>query len=536
MSGHPGQSNCGAPDTSVGGVVSDNDPAARGVPWACLVRLCVIGFFVNCQPSEPYLTQYLQEDKGLTEAQLNNQVWPYDTYASLVLLLPVGILAEIVGYKQVILFGLLCRQATRLLLIFANGVPAMALMQVTYAAAIATESIYFAYVYMVVAVPHFAIGTGMTHVSVHLGNVVGSLLAQLLHNQLHTPLKNLLYLSWIFTSIGGLCFLLLPEPLREAPESLARLLLRKGAVQTLKEVRTLYASPAVRYWALWWIIGYGAALMISNYYQNQFYHFDPTGDFGLIEALMETAAAAASLVPAWCLCVSLRGTWLTIGASSVLLAAACLCAALATNVAQAYAANIMIAAIGAFQLAAASASTARHLEHTSSNARRKQVPRVEPDVEPRVRGGDDVRGAASTGLRTKQNLNNVVGDAETTEPLLVKAKKPLYNHKGMTAQSQCIGDATKPRLNHKRRVSHPQCDGAGHGGREDDDRVNAFTQQARFGLIFCCNSFVALVITTCVQQVASTRALSTSGYFYVAAAAHATVPLALTLLACCSKT
>eukprot|EP00616_Rhizochromulina_sp_CCMP1243_P015001 CAMPEP_0118969584 /NCGR_PEP_ID=MMETSP1173-20130426/6654_1 /TAXON_ID=1034831 /ORGANISM="Rhizochromulina marina cf, Strain CCMP1243" /LENGTH=47 /DNA_ID= /DNA_START= /DNA_END= /DNA_ORIENTATION= len=29
-----------------------------------LVRLSAVGFFVNCQPSEPYLSKYLVQDKG----------------------------------------------------------------------------------------------------------------------------------------------------------------------------------------------------------------------------------------------------------------------------------------------------------------------------------------------------------------------------------------------------------------------------------------------------------------------------------------
>ena len=39
-----------------------------------LLRLCAVGFFVNCQPSEPFLARYLMDDKGLTEAELDNYV------------------------------------------------------------------------------------------------------------------------------------------------------------------------------------------------------------------------------------------------------------------------------------------------------------------------------------------------------------------------------------------------------------------------------------------------------------------------------
>lgn len=33
------------------------------VSYWLLFRLCVLGFLVNCQPSEPFLTRYLIKDK-----------------------------------------------------------------------------------------------------------------------------------------------------------------------------------------------------------------------------------------------------------------------------------------------------------------------------------------------------------------------------------------------------------------------------------------------------------------------------------------
>lgn len=68
--------------------------------------------------------------KGLTHQDLNDDVWPYDTYGSFLLLLPMGVLADYMGYRFVIFGGLLCREATRLLLIFGSGLPQMSLMQV----------------------------------------------------------------------------------------------------------------------------------------------------------------------------------------------------------------------------------------------------------------------------------------------------------------------------------------------------------------------------------------------------------------------
>ena len=38
--------------------------ASPPLPLTLIARLCVVGFLVNCQPSEPFLTRYLMEDKA----------------------------------------------------------------------------------------------------------------------------------------------------------------------------------------------------------------------------------------------------------------------------------------------------------------------------------------------------------------------------------------------------------------------------------------------------------------------------------------
>ena len=185
-----------------------------------LLRLCAVGFFVNCQPSEPFLARYLMDDKGLTEAELDNYVWPADTYASLALLLPLGLLAECWSYRGAILLGLLCRQATRALLLFGRGVGAMQLMQVTYAAAVAAEAVaYFALPYLVVDSPRqFPAATAAVRGACHAGNALGSGIGQALVSGAGCPLRLLFFFSWAFSTLGLLCFPLLPAPPPRAPQ------------------------------------------------------------------------------------------------------------------------------------------------------------------------------------------------------------------------------------------------------------------------------------------------------------------------------
>eukprot|EP00966_Prymnesium_polylepis_P215277 4985569-Prymnesium_polylepis.1 len=218
------------------------DPSSRRLVAA---RLCALGFLVNFQPSEPYLTQYLLHTKNLTDAQLASDVWPWSTTGTFALLLPAALLAEVAGARPVILLGLLCRECTRVVLIFAEGVPWMVVMQVAYAGGVAANTIYFAYTYSVVSAEQYAATTSLVLASYHAGNVVAALLAQALVSSVPSiaaDLTPLFYLSWLFTSLGMLAFFFLPPPVRESPPALAHELLRHGVSATLRALRQLFSQ------------------------------------------------------------------------------------------------------------------------------------------------------------------------------------------------------------------------------------------------------------------------------------------------------
>ena len=153
-----------AEQSLIGGSGPSASPsAAAPPPLRTLYPLWAMAFCLNCKPSEPYLARFLMEAKNLTEDQLNHEVWPWSTWGSLLFLLPVGMLAEHVGYRRVILGGLVCREATRVLLLFTSSVFWMATMQLTYAGVMAVQPIFLAYAYVIVAPEHYALATGGVH-------------------------------------------------------------------------------------------------------------------------------------------------------------------------------------------------------------------------------------------------------------------------------------------------------------------------------------------------------------------------------------
>jgi MFS family permease len=275
--------------------------SVRGVKddMRTIIGLCSLGFFVSCQPSEPYLTQYLRTDKGLSETQLDNTVWPYDTYGFFVFLLPAGILAELVGYRGVILTGLICREATRVVLLFAQGVTWMAAMQLTYAFASATNQVYFAFVYMIVEPDTYQSSTSYVRASYCIGDFIGSITGQLLvkYTTVHEHLQVLFYISWTCTSLGLLSFVyFVPHPTKKAPAALSQIMLTKGARGVADELSVLYSMPRMKILLLWWVVAFSSNNIFGNYFQNLLLDLDPNADFGVVEALMGLFGAFGAML------------------------------------------------------------------------------------------------------------------------------------------------------------------------------------------------------------------------------------------------
>lgn len=344
------------------------DPTADDVhefPLRAVLALCSVAFFVNLQPSEAFLTNYLKENKGLDNHDLDTIVWPTNLYASFALLLPAGLLAESVGYRATILGGLLAREVTRAVLLFGRGLGLMALTQLTYAAGTSVNIIFYSYVYLAVPAAHYQRATAMVHAAYHLGNVLGSALGQLLVSYAHTPLQSLFYISWAMTTAGVVCFALLLPPMRKdhtQPPSLARLLLERGWRPALADLRQLYTPLPVQLWSVWWLLAFGTNNIIGNYYQNQIYNLDKDSPLGWVEVCMETASTLGALLPALILASLLpRSLALAMGA-----AAACGSLYLAIVLAPhslwcSYVCNVAAVAVYSFAYATASAACASSL-------------------------------------------------------------------------------------------------------------------------------------------------------------------------------
>jgi hypothetical protein len=238
--------------------------------WRTVIGVAICLFCVHCQPSEAYLTKYLRDDVGISEDLLDQYVWPTDVWTQLVTLIPAGLLAEVIGYRPVAIFGLLCRLATRVILIWGSGLGEMAAMQGLYAIGTNTDVILLTIMYVAVSSSRFKLVTGAAFVAQHTGSFVGSGVGQAMADAEPHNLRRLFYVSLAFTAAGlGVFVALCGPPRRDPPVALTTLLTTKGPGPTWAVVRGLYTAGAVRRWAGWYIFVSSLNNLMLNYYQNQ---------------------------------------------------------------------------------------------------------------------------------------------------------------------------------------------------------------------------------------------------------------------------
>jgi hypothetical protein len=112
----------------------------------CAINACSNTTLSECG-NDDYNYCYKEDDEchnvrcytHFTEDQVNDEVYPWSTYAYLPFLLLLGPFAELFSYRIAILFGILGRVATRIMLLYGTSLLEMQLMQVAYSLGTAAE-------------------------------------------------------------------------------------------------------------------------------------------------------------------------------------------------------------------------------------------------------------------------------------------------------------------------------------------------------------------------------------------------------------
>ncbi|KAI4900091.1 hypothetical protein NFI96_027151 [Prochilodus magdalenae] len=317
-------------------------------PWIYpTVLLCIYGFFCNLRPSEPFLTAFLMgPDKNLTETEVVNEIYPLWTYSYLILLFPVFLATDYLCYKPVLILQAASFIVTYAMLVKAQGVLAMKVLECFFGVATATEIAYYSYIYSVVEPASYQRVTGFCRSVTLLGSAVGSLTGQILVSVAQVPL---LYLTIITLASSCLAFVapwFLPmpsrslffhrknsipkertaakqhvdgqeiieksedsecrEPLR-TDECTVVLRERHGSSGGLMEVLKIlwadfvqcYSCHALLAWSGWWALSTCGYFQVVNYVQAVWEKILPSKDFEIYNGYVETASTLLGALAAF---------------------------------------------------------------------------------------------------------------------------------------------------------------------------------------------------------------------------------------------
>ncbi|KAM9835875.1 thiamine transporter 1 [Aulostomus maculatus] len=306
--------------------------------------LCVYGFFTNLRPLEPFLTAFLMgPDKNLTEAQVVSEIYPIWTYSYLVLLFPVFLATDYLCYKPVLILQATSLVVTYVMLLKAQGLLAMQLLEFFFGLATASEVAYYSYIYSVVPSSHYKKVTGYCRSVTLFGSATGSLLGQLL---LSVASGQLMHLAIITLSASVVAFFapwFLPMPKRslffhmsevpsedkpegrsttpavnsgdvevtvplnhEEPSSVSQPLEGGGGRSGLLEVlRMLFADFLLCYrsrpllaWSLWWALSTCGYFQVISYAQALWENVRPSQEYDIYNGYVETLSTLLGAVAA----------------------------------------------------------------------------------------------------------------------------------------------------------------------------------------------------------------------------------------------
>ena len=165
--------------------------------------LVLNGFIKALKFGEAYLPQYLTQDKGIPLQTIYDHVFPVWTYSYLAFLIPVALLSgrSFGGYRGLVWLEAVMDALTYGLLYWAQGLPAMQAMQVTFGLSTAASVGFFSAVTALFPPEDTMKWNGFIRASTLVGHVIGSLCSQWFL-YLGMPMSVLFLMTFIALLIG----------------------------------------------------------------------------------------------------------------------------------------------------------------------------------------------------------------------------------------------------------------------------------------------------------------------------------------------
>eukprot|EP01032_Pedospumella_encystans_P009197 gene9197-10851_t len=140
--------------------------------------------------------------KNFTEDEVNDEIYPWSTYAYLPFLLVLGPAAELFSYRAAILVGICGRLVTRFLLLYGKSIADMQWMQVSYAFGTAAEDVLSAYVFYTLNPAYYQLGTSYIKATSLATNMAAGIVGDLLVVEGDVSLRILMWISAVSVCIG----------------------------------------------------------------------------------------------------------------------------------------------------------------------------------------------------------------------------------------------------------------------------------------------------------------------------------------------
>uniref|UniRef100_A0A8C8ABL8 Solute carrier family 19 member 2 n=1 Tax=Otus sunia TaxID=257818 RepID=A0A8C8ABL8_9STRI len=291
-----------------------------GCCWALPTGLlCAYGFFCSVRPSEPFLTRYLLgPHKNLSETQ----IYPVWTYSYLALLLPVFLATDYLRYKPVVLLQGLSLIVTWFMLLYAQGLRAIQVLEFFYGMGTATDIAYYSYIYSIVDINLYQKVTSYCRSATLMGYMVGSVAGQVLVSVAGWSLfsLNVISLTSISVAFGMAWFLPMPQKslffhhvssqqlgwemkvmdcksgstVQDHPSLPTSNTQNVDVVEALKDLwqdfLQCYSSRTMLCWSVWWALSTCGYFQVINYAQGLWEMVQPSQSVEIYNGAVEAAS------------------------------------------------------------------------------------------------------------------------------------------------------------------------------------------------------------------------------------------------------
>ena len=240
-----------------------------------LILLCSYGFFAQTRPSEPYKIDYLTDPqfKNLTTNSVYDEVLPIWPYSSFALSIPIFLLTDYLKYKPVIILESVAYIITWSLLIWADGVKWMDVMEFMFGACTATEVAYYTYIYAKVSVDKYKQVSSYTRSAYLFGRFSCGILSQVLISYHILDYGQLNHFSLVNICIAFIVSLFLPKVdasiYFHGNNIVANEKLQHHWYEGLwADLKKAYSEKSVVTWSIWVALATCGYYQIGNYIQS----------------------------------------------------------------------------------------------------------------------------------------------------------------------------------------------------------------------------------------------------------------------------